>query len=146
MKLRVLVADDSAFVRRVLKQWINAESDMEVVSEATDGNQAVQLVAEIKPDVVALDFEMPYCDGITALRRIRAHSSVPVLMVGCSKHGNQHQICEAMEAGAFDCALKPERCTDDAIQTELITKLRLAKWLHEPGSSYKPSAAIWMTS
>ena len=68
--IRVLLADDQALVRAGFRVLLNAEENMEVVGEAADGDDAVNLVTRLIPDVVLMDIRMPRCDGLEAARRI----------------------------------------------------------------------------
>ncbi|MBI3775124.1 MAG: response regulator, partial [Gammaproteobacteria bacterium] len=80
MKVRVLVVDDSKFFRRRVTEILNATTDLEVVGVAENGEQAIQKVLELKPDVVTMDIEMPVMDGITAVRQIMAKRPTPIVM------------------------------------------------------------------
>jgi DNA-binding NarL/FixJ family response regulator len=70
MSRRVLIVDDSAVIRHSLRSWIESQSDFQVCGEAENGEVAVEKVAEIRPDIVILDFQMPVMDGLEAARRI----------------------------------------------------------------------------
>ena len=80
-KIRVLVVDDSIVVRRVVTEVIDAQEDMEVVGSASNGRIALTKMAQLKPDMVILDIEMPEMDGLTALTHLRQdHPRTPVIM------------------------------------------------------------------
>jgi len=81
MPIRVLIVDDSAFMRNALGKMLASDPDIEVVGIARDGVEALEKVALLKPDLVTMDVEMPRMDGIEALRRIMATSPLPVIMV-----------------------------------------------------------------
>jgi two-component system, response regulator PdtaR len=101
---RVLVAEDEALIRLDLKEMLE-ESGYEVVGEAVDGRQAVDLAAALSPDLVILDVKMPGLDGISAAERIVADSSVPVIMLTAF---SQRELVErAAEAGAMAYLVKP---------------------------------------
>lgn len=80
-KIRVLVVDDSAFMRMTLSRYLNEMPDMTVVASARDGREALELIDQFEPDVVTLDVEMPQMDGLTTLRKIMASRPTPVIML-----------------------------------------------------------------
>lgn len=108
MKKRVLIVDDSAFVRRMLQDWLKEEPDFEVVGIAKDGLEGVKMAAELDPDVVTLDVEMPNMDGITALGKIMSHKPRAVLMVSSITTTGAHATLNALELGAYDFVTKPQ--------------------------------------
>ncbi|KPK31659.1 MAG: chemotaxis protein CheY, partial [Nitrospira bacterium SG8_35_1] len=79
--IKVLIVDDSAFMRNTLSGMISSDPEIQVIGIARDGIEAVEKVVSLKPDIVTLDVEMPRMDGIEALQRIMAQHPVPVLMV-----------------------------------------------------------------
>jgi two-component system chemotaxis response regulator CheY len=102
---RVLVVDDAAFMRMMIKD-ILTKNGYEVVGEAADGAQAVERYQELRPDLVTLDITMPEMDGIEALKRIRAlDPNARVIM--CSAMGQQAMVIDAIQAGAKDFIVKP---------------------------------------
>lgn len=101
--LKVLVVDDSAFMRLALKRIIEAEGDLRVVGEANDGAAALDQVARLAPDVVAMDIEMPVLDGLEATRRIMAGAAPPaIVMVSHHTQEGSAMALAAMQAGAAD--------------------------------------------
>ncbi len=110
-KIRVLVVDDSAFMRKYISDIINKEPDMQVIDSAGDGNTAIEKVKSLKPDVVTLDVEMPGKNGLEVLREIKKTSSAEVIMLsGLTTEGSVVTI-EALSIGAFDFVEKPGRAT-----------------------------------
>jgi len=104
-RIRVLIVDDHAVVRRGLRAFLESEEDIEVAGEAVDGGEAVQKVAELSPDVVLMDLVMPGCDGITATRQVVAagpNSRVLVL----TSFGEEDKVFPAIKAGARGYLLK----------------------------------------
>ncbi|MCE9680038.1 chemotaxis response regulator protein-glutamate methylesterase [Shewanella sp. AS1] len=112
MGIKVLVVDDSSFFRRRVSEIINADPDLEVVATAVNGMEAVKLAAELKPQVITMDIEMPVMDGITAVRQIMANSPVPILMFSSLTHDGARATLDALEAGALD--FLPKRFEDIA--------------------------------
>jgi two-component system, chemotaxis family, protein-glutamate methylesterase/glutaminase len=126
--IRVLVVDDSAFVRKVIRQMLGRSPFIEVVGTARDGNEALELVASLKPDVVTLDLMMPGLDGVGFLRRQMAVR--PIAVVVCSiTHESGAVALEALEAGAVEFVQKPTALATDRIfemGDELVAKVKAA--------------------
>ena len=104
MTISVLVADDEALLRTAFTALINAEDDLQVVGEAADGKQAVELAARLAPDVVLMDVRMPVMDGIEATRRITTARGSRVLIL--TTFDLDEYVFEALRAGASGFALK----------------------------------------
>jgi two-component system response regulator NreC len=110
-RIRVLIADDHAIVREGVRMILAREDDIEVVGEAGDGEQAMQLVAERQPDVVIMDISMPGMGGIEATRRIRAqHPQVQVLVL--TMHEDETYVFQLLRAGAAGYVLKRAAAQD----------------------------------
>lgn len=104
---RVLIVDDAAFMRMMIKN-ILLDGGYEVVGDAENGIQAVEMYNELKPDLVTMDITMPEKDGITALKEIFDHDpDANVIM--CSAMGQQALVIEAIQSGAKDFIVKPFR-------------------------------------
>lgn len=105
MANRVLIVDDAAFMRMMIKD-ILTKNGYEVIGEASDGAQAVEKYKELKPDLVTMDITMPDMDGIAALKEIKKiDKDAKVIM--CSAMGQQAMVIEAIQAGANDFIVKP---------------------------------------
>ena len=129
-RTRVLVVDDSPLLRRVIVDMLAAEADIEVVGQGRTGEDAIRLTAELKPDVVTLDVEMPRMDGLSALRRIMQETPTPVLMVSSLTSAGTQATLEALHLGAIDCLAKPKNGALTAIREvreELVHKIRVAR-------------------
>ncbi len=124
-KVRVLVVDDSAYIRKVVSEMLNNSPQIEVVGTARNGADALDKTAELKPDVVTLDIIMPEMDGVEYIKTQMARRAVPVVVVSiASMEGNR--AMEAMEAGALDFVQKPTALAVEAvyeIADDLVTKV-----------------------
>ena len=102
---RILIVDDAAFMRMMIKD-ILSKNGFEIVGEAADGAQAVEKYKEMQPDLVTMDITMPEMDGITALKEIKkVNPQAKVIM--CSAMGQQAMVIDAIQAGAKDFIVKP---------------------------------------
>lgn len=129
--IRVLVVDDSAFMRKVLTDLFKAESDFEVVDVARNGAEAIEKTLLHSPDVVTLDIEMPVLDGLAALEKIMAVKPTPVIMVSSLTQSGAESTIKALSLGAVDFVAKsagPISRIDD-IASELLQKCRAVKGL-----------------
>jgi DNA-binding NarL/FixJ family response regulator len=115
--IKLIVADDHALARGGLKAMLGAEDDLEVVGEAADGGEAVDLALKLRPDVVVMDIRMPKVDGIEATRRLRAHSGAPNVLVLTTFDLDEY-VYEALRAGAGGFMLK------DAAPSQLAEAVR----------------------
>lgn len=126
-KIRVLVVDDSAIVRRILAREIGADPDMEVIGGAEDPYVARDMIVEKKPDVITLDLEMPRMDGLTFLRKLMKSLPIPVIVVsGLTPKGCALSM-EALEIGALEVMEKPAFDEPSALRdfsTRLCDKIR----------------------
>jgi two-component system chemotaxis response regulator CheY len=105
MATRVLITDDALFMRTTLKNMLT-KNGYEVVGEAANGREAVELYEQIRPDVVTMDITMPEMDGITAVKEIRKIDSGANIIM-CSAMGQKNMVLEAITAGAKDFIVKP---------------------------------------
>lgn len=105
MGKRILVVDDAAFMRMMIKDILE-KNGYEVVGEAQDGQEAVEKYKELNPDLVTMDITMPEMDGITALKEIR-NINPDAKVVMCSAMGQQAMVIDAIQAGAKDFIVKP---------------------------------------
>lgn len=129
MAVKVLIVDDSATARAVLKEILSAAPGIEVVGVAPDAYVARDKMIQLKPDVVCLDVEMPRMDGITFLRKLMQHFPTPVVMVSSLTKKGAQVTLDALAAGAIDFVAKPHSNIYDGasqIQAELVEKVRAA--------------------
>src|SRR5689334_11178100 len=115
--VRVLVVDDSAYVRKVVREMLSRSPFLEVVGTARDGNEALQQVQQLEPDVVTCDLMMPGMDGVQFLREQMRRSPVPVLVMSVASE-NEEMALNALDAGAVDFIQKPS-----ALATEKIFEI-----------------------
>lgn len=129
MAIRVLIVDDSATARAVLREILESDPSIEVVATASDAFVARDKIVELKPDVVCLDVEMPRMDGITFLKRLMHYMPIPVIMVSSLTQNGARTTLEALEAGAVDFVGKPHSHIYDGVETmreELLAKIKVA--------------------
>ena len=127
--IRVLVVDDSAFMRTTLSRMIASESGFEVIGTAGSGSEALRKIPVLTPDVVTLDVNMPGLDGVETLRRIMRHFPRPVIMVSSVTEKDAETTFSALGAGAFDYVpkqLSESSLEIDHIRPDLIAKIRAA--------------------
>ncbi|HNT30091.1 MAG TPA: chemotaxis response regulator protein-glutamate methylesterase [bacterium] len=107
-KIRVVVVDDSFFMRQVISDILNADTGLEVVGKASDGIKALQVIEEVHPDVVSLDLEMPHMDGLATLMQLMTMPNPPkVVMVSSYTKEDAEVTFQCLDAGAVDFVLKP---------------------------------------
>jgi len=106
-RVRVLIVDDSALVRRMLRQVLEQDAAIEVVGTASNGAEGLRMVETFKPDVVTLDVTMPVMDGLTMLRRIMAEAPLPCVMVSALTQEGAQTTITALQLGAVDFVPKP---------------------------------------
>jgi two-component system, chemotaxis family, protein-glutamate methylesterase/glutaminase len=124
--IRVLVTDDSAFMRRAIARMLEGEADFEIVGTAETGEDAVDKSRELKPDVITMDVDMPGMGGLEAIRIIAAERSTPIIMVSALTREGAEITLRGLELGAIDFIPKPDSAYVDIVKlrTELIEKIR----------------------
>lgn len=131
--IKVLVVDDSAFMRYLITKQLSADGSIEVVGSARDGIDALERIAQCKPDVVTLDLEMPRMDGLTALGRIMGENPVPVILLSTLTQEGAAVTIRGLELGAVDFVTKPsvvQAATADSTWAQLIGKIKAAAGLN----------------
>jgi two-component system chemotaxis response regulator CheB len=142
-RIRVLVVDDSALMRKLIPQALQHDPVIEVVGTAMDGAMGLKKIEELKPNVVTLDLEMPRMDGIEMLRQITRKHRVPVIVVSAHTEHGASLTLKALALGAFDFVTKPQDAALghlERIANELALKIKVA------ASSGVPKIIITMPS
>lgn len=128
-KIRVLVVDDSALMRKKISDMINSDRQCEVIATARNGEEAIKGVLILKPDVVTLDVQMPMMDGLTCLGYIMSERPTPVIMLSAFTHYGGEVTMKALEYGAVDFVHKPSGVISldiGRVKSELLTKIKMA--------------------
>ena len=156
-KIRVLVVDDSTFMRKVLENIYNGDDQMQVVGSAKDGREAVSMAESLKPDVISMDINMPHVDGLQATAEIMTTNPKPIVIVSSESKEGAASTLRALELGAIEFVAKPSSGIDldmQSVKEELLRKVRmaakvrvvrtatrLASSIQSAGGSAKPAAA-----
>lgn len=135
-RVRVLVVDDSALMRKLIPIILERDPEIEVVGTAMDGAFAIRKIAELHPDVVTLDLEMPRMDGIETLRMIMRSAPLPVIVFSTHSKEGAYSTFKALALGAIDFVAKPSDAAAghlDPIAYQLVEKIKVAKRAGGPG-------------
>ncbi len=128
-KIRILVVEDSAFMRKVLETIFNADGQMQVVGNAKDGREAVSMAESLKPDVITMDINMPHVDGLQATAEIMTTNPRPIVIVSSDSKEGAASTLRALELGAIEFVGKPSGAIDldmQSVKEELLRKVRMA--------------------
>lgn len=128
-KRKLLIVDDSAFMRKLISDFFNDSNVIEVVGIARNGKDAIQKIKSLKPDVVTMDVEMPEMNGLDALEKIMSETPVPVVMLSSTTQKGTEITMRAMENGAVDFVAKPSGTISldlHKIRDELVEKVENA--------------------
>ncbi len=150
--IRVLIADDQALVRDGFGMILDAQVDIEVVGQASDGRQAVDLSRELRPDVVLMDIRMPEVDGVEATRRLMADPDSPRILMLTTFDQNEY-VYAAMKAGASGFLLKDVRreelinavrsvAAGDALLASSLTRRFIEDFVRRPPPGAAPTGAL----
>ena len=127
--LRVLVVDDSAFMRKIITKMVDSDPQLSVVGTAFDGLNALKRIEELKPDVITLDVNMPRMDGLTTLKEIMKKNPIPVVMVSATTKEGAEITFKALKLGAVDYIQKPSGQISldiETVRNELVEKIKTA--------------------
>jgi two-component system chemotaxis response regulator CheB len=128
-KFRVLVVDDSAFMRKVLESIFNSDEQLTVIGHAKDGREAIALAETLKPDVITMDLNMPHLDGLQATAQIMTTNPRPIVVVSSESKEGAASTLKALELGAIDFVTKPSSGIDldmQSVKDDLLRKVRIA--------------------
>ncbi len=127
-RIRVLIVDDSALVRKLLRDIVSADPEMEVAGVASTGIEAIRAVAELQPDVVTMDIHMPEMDGLAALEYIMRKMPLPVVMLSALAQKGASATLKALELGAVDFITKPSHYPSAVkeVREEVTLKIKTA--------------------
>jgi two-component system chemotaxis response regulator CheB len=128
-KFRVLIVDDSAFMRKVLETIFNADDQLQVIGHAKDGREAVSLAESLKPDVITMDINMPHVDGLQATAEIMTTNPRPIVIVSSESREGAASTLRALELGAIEFVAKPSSGIDldmQSVKEDLLRKVRMA--------------------
>ena len=126
-RIRTLIVDDSALVRKVLSVGLSKDPGIEVIGQASDPYQARDLMVELEPDVLTLDVEMPRMDGVTFLRRFMPIMPIPTVVISSLTQNGKRVTLDALEAGAVDVIAKPSVGVADGLPVMLEDICRRVK-------------------
>jgi two-component system, chemotaxis family, protein-glutamate methylesterase/glutaminase len=128
-KIRVLIVDDSAFMRKVLETIFNADPMFQVIGHAKDGREAVALAESLKPDVITMDINMPHMDGLQATAEIMTTNPRPIVVVSSESREGANGALKALELGAIEFVAKPSGAIDldmQSVREDLLRKVKMA--------------------
>jgi two-component system chemotaxis response regulator CheB len=120
-KIRVVVADDSSLARDLLRTFLESDEEIEIVGEARNGHEAVELARALKPDVITMDLEMPVMNGMQAIEEIMSSKAAPILVV--SSVADARNAYEAVARGALEVIGKPEY--DASAAAEFVARVKM---------------------
>ena len=128
-QIKVLVVDDSLFMRTAISSLLNSDPKISVIGTAGDGEEALRKISELNPDVVTLDVEMPRINGLTTLKEIMKKHPLPVVMLSALTKEGAKETFKALEYGAVDYVVKPSGTVSldlKLVRDELIAKIKAA--------------------
>ena len=150
--IETLIVDDQALVRAGFRAILDAEPDISVTGEAADGNEALELIRRVRPDVVLMDVRMPQMDGIEATRQLQREPDPPRVLVLTTFDLDEY-VYEAMRAGASGFLLKDVPrdqliagvrtvARGDALLAPAVTRRLIERFVRQPAPQTRPSGAL----
>src|ERR1700758_5477805 len=147
-KFRVLIVDDSAFMRKVLETIFNADDQLQVAGHAKDGREAVAMADSLKPDVITMDINMPHMDGLQATAQIMTTNPRPIVIVSSESKDGAASTLKALELGAIEFIAKPNSAIDldmQSIREDLLRKVKMAAKVRVVRTASRLAAALQST-
>src|ERR1700730_9180636 len=144
-KLRFLLVDDSAFMRKVLESIFNADEHLVVIGHAKDGREAIALAESLEPDVITMDLNMPHLDGLQATAQIMTTNPRPIVVVSSESKEGASSTLRALELGAIDFVTKPSSGIDldmQSVKDDLVRKVRIAAKVRVVRTASRLAAAL----
>ncbi len=147
-KVRVLIVDDSAFMRKVLETILISDPQLQVIGHAKDGREAVALAESLKPDVMTMDINMPHMDGLQATAQIMTTNPRPIVIVSSESKDGAASTLKALELGAIEFIAKPNSAIDldmQSIREDLLRKVKMAAKVRVVRTASRLAAALQST-
>jgi two-component system, chemotaxis family, protein-glutamate methylesterase/glutaminase len=144
-KVRVLIVDDSAFMRKVLETILISDPQLQVVGHAKDGREAIALAESLKPDVMTMDINMPHMDGLQATAQIMTTNPRPIVIVSSESKDGAASTLKALELGAIEFIAKPNSAIDldmQSIREDLLRKVKMAAKVRVVRTASRLAAAL----
>jgi two-component system, chemotaxis family, protein-glutamate methylesterase/glutaminase len=144
-KVRVLIVDDSAFMRKVLETICNSDPQLQVAGHAKDGREAIALAESLKPDVITMDINMPRMDGLQATAQIMTTNPRPIVVVSSESRDGAASTLKALELGAIEFIAKPSSGIDldmQSVREELLRKVKMAAKVRVVRTASRLAAAL----
>lgn len=141
-KIRVLLVDDSPFMRKVMQGIISADPGMQVIGEAGDGREAIAMAESLRPDVISMDINMPHLDGLGATEIIMSQNPRPIVIVSSESREGARGTLQALQLGAVDFVSKPSSAINldmNSVRDELTRKLRTAAKVRVVRTATRPT-------
>jgi len=142
-RIRVLLVDDSAFMRKVMQGILSTDSALQIVGEAGDGREAIELAETLHPDVISMDINMPHLDGLQATEIIMSQNPRPIVIVSSESHDGARGTLRALQLGAVDFVCKPSSAINldmNNVRDELIRKLKTASKVRVVRTATRPKS------
>ncbi len=144
-KVRVLIVDDSAFMRKVLETILISDPQLQVIGHAKDGREAIALAESLKPDVMTMDINMPHMDGLQATAQIMTTNPRPIVVVSSESKDGAASTLKALELGAIEFIAKPNSAIDldmQSIREDLLRKVKMAAKVRVVRTASRLAAAL----
>ena len=144
-KVRVLIVDDSTFMRKVLETILISDPQLQVIGHAKDGREAIALAESLKPDVITMDINMPHMDGLQATAQIMTANPRPIVVVSSESKDGAASTLKALELGAIEFVAKPNSAIDldmQSIREDLLRKVKMAAKVRVVRTASRLAAAL----